>query len=546
MIGAIKNSADAEYNILVIDGHDKNTAGKRTFTFEDGSFMIENDHNEPVADELVRLFGLDDRFNVIYVTPEDTYTSIKKRADLCNEYYTEGGRKYNNWLCIPVHANAAPGATWVENAKGSEVLFNKGSKRGEHFAKCIAPKLSIAMGTNNRGIKPRTDVGILKYTDMPCVLTEAAFMTNKEEAQKLMDPKYRLAEAKAIYEGICEGFGVKPLDFDEPEKSLIIKYNPDQEEDLIIYSRHPIKADAIVEMIQGFKSVREYSTLELQDTLYKLGYHCGPLDGIPGKKTEAGISAFQRLNNLPETGVMDPKSIMVMEELKQTKPNHRTLWYNGSEIHVYMADLDEYEIGVGLGTFGELEKLSEMASEYDCAVNGQFFGGGREGLGALIIKGLFYFKPQNDLFSNWIEFKDRSVTVRDVSDAELYLLQRSTEFTIGTSWPLIIDGQYAEILKGGITHKFARHPRTLMASAGNLRFLIAVDGRRSNSLGMTAAECQDLLRFIEKVLGVKLENATNLDGGGSTEMIVNGVIVNVPSDGHERPVGTFIYLKRRA
>ena len=71
-----------------------------------------------------------------------------------------------------------------------------------------------------------------------------------------------------------------------------------------------------------------------------------------------------------------------------------------------------------------------------------------------------------------------------------------------------------------------RHPRTVIGSAGDGRiWLIAVDGRnKALSLGMSFAELQTL------VTRVGLVEALNLDGGGSTTMVVKGTVVNHPSD----------------
>ncbi|HWR38000.1 MAG TPA: phosphodiester glycosidase family protein [Patescibacteria group bacterium] len=77
-----------------------------------------------------------------------------------------------------------------------------------------------------------------------------------------------------------------------------------------------------------------------------------------------------------------------------------------------------------------------------------------------------------------------------------------------------------------------RAPRTAigLTEQGHL-LLVVVDGRQSFSRGMTLAE----LAAFMKDLGAK--DAMNLDGGGSSEMIVQGRIVNSPSDGRERRVG---------
>ena len=71
-----------------------------------------------------------------------------------------------------------------------------------------------------------------------------------------------------------------------------------------------------------------------------------------------------------------------------------------------------------------------------------------------------------------------------------------------------------------------RHPRTVIGTAGDGRlWLIAVDGRNKTlSLGMSFAELQTL------VTRVGLVDALNLDGGGSTTMVVKGAVVNHPSD----------------
>ena len=71
-----------------------------------------------------------------------------------------------------------------------------------------------------------------------------------------------------------------------------------------------------------------------------------------------------------------------------------------------------------------------------------------------------------------------------------------------------------------------RHPRTVIGTADDGRiWLITVDGRsKALSLGMSFAELQRLVRRLGLV------DALNLDGGGSTTMVVQGAVVNHPSD----------------
>ncbi|MDD4820304.1 MAG: phosphodiester glycosidase family protein [Flavobacteriales bacterium] len=92
---------------------------------------------------------------------------------------------------------------------------------------------------------------------------------------------------------------------------------------------------------------------------------------------------------------------------------------------------------------------------------------------------------------------------------------------------LLIEGKNAELFKNSFNN--ARHPRTAVGSNGDKVFLVAVDGRaKDNAAGMSLAELTKIMKW----LGA--EDALNLDGGGSTTMIVKGKsdsgVVNHPSD----------------
>jgi hypothetical protein len=76
-----------------------------------------------------------------------------------------------------------------------------------------------------------------------------------------------------------------------------------------------------------------------------------------------------------------------------------------------------------------------------------------------------------------------------------------------------------------------QHPRTAIGRTANGDFyFVTVDGRQQMSRGVTLVELADVM----KKLGCT--DAINVDGGGSTDMTIFGVVVNRPSDGIERPV----------
>ena len=78
-----------------------------------------------------------------------------------------------------------------------------------------------------------------------------------------------------------------------------------------------------------------------------------------------------------------------------------------------------------------------------------------------------------------------------------------------------------------------RHPRTAIGiNADSTRlYFVVVDGRHLTSTGVTLKEMYGIFEALGAV------HAVNLDGGGSSCMVVNGEVMNHPSDGSVRAVG---------
>lgn len=122
---------------------------------------------------------------------------------------------------------------------------------------------------------------------------------------------------------------------------------------------------------------------------------------------------------------------------------------------------------------------------------------------------------------------------------------KRASFIVGGGPQLIKDGRVAITFEAEkIAPRFVsdRHPRTAIARVKDGRMLVAtVDGRQPGvSAGMSLPELAYLLLEFGATEGI------NLDGGGSTTMVVDGKLVNTPSDqGGERPVSDAILVLPR-
>lgn len=139
----------------------------------------------------------------------------------------------------------------------------------------------------------------------------------------------------------------------------------------------------------------------------------------------------------------------------------------------------------------------------------------------------------------------------EIGDTIKLLLKLNPNFTnirsLTGGWPqLVKDGK--SLIKSnlnieGVIQRFSenRHPRTGVGFSKDSTtvYFITVDGRQQMSRGMS------LLEFADLMIDEGIYQGLNLDGGGSTTMIINNKVVNSPSDNTgERAVGNCLVLIR--
>jgi exopolysaccharide biosynthesis protein len=100
------------------------------------------------------------------------------------------------------------------------------------------------------------------------------------------------------------------------------------------------------------------------------------------------------------------------------------------------------------------------------------------------------------------------------------------EDIVTTGPVLMIDGKPELVAKDGFNTN--RHPRTAVGRrADGSVLLVVADGRHKQAAGLSMTELQQVM----EALGCR--DAINLDGGGSTAMVVQGTVVNHPCDNRQ-------------
>lgn len=163
--------------ILVNAGHGGRDVGATNGT------LYERDVNKKIATKLCE-----------YLIGDGHAVTFFQQTTSVNEVW-QFENKCSYDMIVSVHCNA-----FNSTACGHEVLYHTPSTKGKKLAQAIQTSLVKTVGLRDRGVKPRKDLCVLKYTKSPAVIVETAFISNPNEA-KLLKEKPELF-AKAIAEGV--------------------------------------------------------------------------------------------------------------------------------------------------------------------------------------------------------------------------------------------------------------------------------------------------------------------------------------------------------
>lgn len=138
-------------------------------------------------------------YQVIMTRSRDEYIQLANRAKIANTANAD--------IFLSIHFNSAG----TDKAKGIEVLYaseNNVSRKKEagdqrrlanEVLKCILEET----GLNNRGIKNRPELAVLRLTNMNAALVEGGFMSNPDEMDTIKTDAYLDKLARGIVNGIA-------------------------------------------------------------------------------------------------------------------------------------------------------------------------------------------------------------------------------------------------------------------------------------------------------------------------------------------------------
>ena len=153
-------------------------------------------------------------FKVNYTRTSDTFVKLPSRP--------EAARKRGADLFVSLHFNSegksgesvkgvevycmTPARTSSTNARGvgadsSGYTGNRFDGKNVLLAYQVQKSLVTRLGLEDRGVR-RARYAVLREAEMPAILIESGFLSNRAESQKIFDPAYRRQLARAIVDGI--------------------------------------------------------------------------------------------------------------------------------------------------------------------------------------------------------------------------------------------------------------------------------------------------------------------------------------------------------
>jgi len=183
----VANSGQKMKPLIVLDaGHGGSDEGTRVRTFQEKKITL---ITVLLTKKQLEQLG----YRVILTRSRDAFVSLPRRVAIAN--------KVKGSVFVSVHFNASPS----QEAHGIEIFYNNSkelwrTRASKRLANCILYRMIDQTASASRGVK-EGNFHVIRETDMPAILVEGGFFTNRQECALLKDREY----LKQLAEGIAEG-----------------------------------------------------------------------------------------------------------------------------------------------------------------------------------------------------------------------------------------------------------------------------------------------------------------------------------------------------
>ncbi|MEG1937421.1 MAG: N-acetylmuramoyl-L-alanine amidase [Rikenellaceae bacterium] len=165
--------------ILLDAGHGKDTPGKRSPIWGDGTQLFEWSFNREIVNRIANILKHKDIAYSI-ITPEDIDVSLSERVKRVNAIASK-----EPCMLISVHANAGGGTgweAWTSVGKTTSDAYVREFYNAAH----LLLKCPIRVDTLDGDEDKESNFCILKNTSCPAVLTENLFMDTERDCRFIM------------------------------------------------------------------------------------------------------------------------------------------------------------------------------------------------------------------------------------------------------------------------------------------------------------------------------------------------------------------------
>ena len=157
---------------------------------------LEKDINLQISEKVKRY--LEERGIEVVMTrekdimEETKLTDMQKRVSLIN--------KTKPVIAVSIHQNSYSDSS----VTGAQVFYYKGSEVGKEAATLMQEELKKLNSESVREIKENNNFYMLKKTKVPTIIVECGFLSNAQEAEKLVSEEYQEVLAETISGGIIK------------------------------------------------------------------------------------------------------------------------------------------------------------------------------------------------------------------------------------------------------------------------------------------------------------------------------------------------------